>query len=117
MNKNLSPIERMLNVWAIILIIWSVYRAKFHLPEWFDEFIAKPTVFILPVYYYIKKYEKTDFASAIWFNTKKIFTDFYIGIFIGIVFASSALLSNFFKKGYLSFGPMFLAEDSNKLPM
>ena len=36
-----SPTQKMLNVWAIILIIWSLYRATFKtgLPILFDEFI------------------------------------------------------------------------------
>lgn len=61
-----------MNVWAVILIIWAFYRAWFKtsMPIWFDEFIAKPAVFILPVYLYIKYSEKKDFFSAI--GLKKI---------------------------------------------
>ena len=58
MKSKVTATQRALNLWAVILIIWSVYRAKFRLPEWLDEFIAKPLVFILPVYYYIRKIEK-----------------------------------------------------------
>lgn len=117
MNKNVSPLERMLNVWAIILIVWSIYRTKLHMPVWFDEFIAKPIVFILPVYFYVKKYEKMDFASSIWFNTKKLFSDIYIGIFIGVAFACSALMSNYLRHGTFFLGSAPFAIDSKKLAL
>ena len=66
MKQKTSPTQKALNVWAIVLIIWALYRAKFRtdLPIWFDEFIAKPAVFILPIYYYISRYEKKNFFSG-----------------------------------------------------
>lgn len=115
MSKKISTIERVLNVWAIVLIVWSIYRTKFHLPEWFDEFIMKPIVFIGPIYFYVKRYEKTDFASSIWLNTKKLFSDVYLGIFIGVLFASSALLSNYIKHGTISFGSTLFATDGRTM--
>ena len=108
MKKTVSTIQRVLNVWAIILIIWSIYRTKFRLPEWFDEFIAKPIVFILPVFWYIKKYENKNFFDAIWFDFKKIFADLYLGISIGLIFAISAFLSNLIRSDGISLGnPIF----------
>ena len=63
--KTVSYTQKVLNVWAVILILWSIYRAKLALPEWFDEFIAKPLIFILPVYLFIRKVEKGNFFSKI----------------------------------------------------
>ena len=44
MKENVSPLQKSLNVWAIILILWSIYRANFgtSLPTWLDEFLVKP---------------------------------------------------------------------------
>ena len=58
MKSKATPTQKALNLWAVVLIVWAIYRAKFKLPEWFDEFVAKPIVFVLPVYYYIQKIEK-----------------------------------------------------------
>lgn len=102
-KKQISKTQSVLNLWAIILIIWSVYRAKLTLPEWFDEFLAKPLVFILPVYYFIKKVEKRDFLQSIWLLPQNIFKDIYIGIFIGFVFFLSGVLSHYLREGSLSF--------------
>ena len=67
------------------------------MPDWFDEFFAKPAIFILPVYFYIKNIEKKDFLSEIYFKRKLIIKDLFLGLFIGGVFFGSALLANYFK--------------------
>ena len=89
-KSEISHIEKSLNVWAIVLIIWSIYRAKFGtaLPIWFDEFIAKPIVFIVPVYWFIKKVEKTSFFKSLGFTKKNIIKELLIGLIIGLVFLS-----------------------------
>ncbi len=103
MNKNVSTLQRVLNVWAIVLIIWSVYRTKLLLPEWFDELIAKPLVFILPVYYSIKHFEQKPFFQQIWLKKKTILTDTYTGVFVGLIFIVAAFFSNYIRLGNLSF--------------
>ncbi len=102
MNKKPNLTQRYLNLWALVLILWSVYRTYFYLPEWFDEFIAKPLIFVLPVILYIKNLEKKPFLEAIWFDKKKFFTDSSIGIIIGIFFFSSAIILKFAKTGSIS---------------
>jgi membrane protease YdiL (CAAX protease family) len=97
MKEKTTPTQRVLNLWAIILILWSFYRVNFKLPDWFDEFIAKPLVFVLPVYWYIKKYEKTNFFSALGLKTKKIKSDIFMGFVIGGLFYLAAVLANFLK--------------------
>ena len=103
MKKEVSKTQKALNLWAIILIIWSIYRSKFHLPEWFDEFIAKPVIFILPVYYYIKNIDKKDFLPALYFKPKLIIKDLLIGFVIGGIFFLSATAANFVKYHKLIF--------------
>lgn len=97
MKSKASPTQKTLNVWAIILIIWSVYRAKFRLPEWFDEFVAKPVVFVLPVLYYIKRYEKKDIFSALDIRLKLKLQDVLLVLSIGGIFAISAIMANVLK--------------------
>ena len=91
-KSEVSPTQRMLNVWAITLIIWSFYRATFKsdLPIWFDEFIAKPLVFLLPIYIFISKYEKGAFLKGIGFSKKNIVTDVLFGLGMGGVFVGIA---------------------------
>ena len=97
MKSKVTATQRALNLWAVILIIWSVYRAKFRLPEWLDEFIAKPLVFILPVYYYIRKIEKKTFFKSINLSFKFPASDILISIAVGLIFSFSAVLANTIK--------------------
>lgn len=115
MKKPVSKTQSMLNVWAIILIIWSVYRAKFMMPEIIDELIAKPLVFLLPVYIFIKHNEKKDFAPAVWLTRDKLFTNVYIALFIGAIFGISALMANLAKYGTFSFGQTLLNQNAQSL--
>ena len=85
-RKEVSKIEKVLNVWGISLIVWSVYRFYFKtdLPLWFDEFIAKPLVFVLPAYYYIMKIEKKDFLAAVSLRVKNLGKDALLGLIVGL---------------------------------
>jgi len=103
MKQKSSPVQKALNLWAIILIIWAVYRAKFRLPEWFDEFIAKPLVFILPVFYFIKKVEKKNFFLRIDLHLKNSVKDILWGLVIGGVFIIVAIISQLVKFGHVVF--------------
>ena len=97
MRSKVTPTQRALNFWAVILIIWAIYRAKFKFPEWIDELIAKPLVFIFPVYYYIKKIEKKSFFSAIDLKLKISIPDLLISLIIGGIFSFSAIMANILK--------------------
>src|SRR3989339_765422 len=99
-NK-ISPTQRALNLWAIILIIWAIYRANLKMPEWFDELIAKPLVFVLPVYWYIKNIDKKDLFSSLYIKPKLFFQDLIYGVFIGGIFFLTAIFANFLKSGEL----------------
>jgi membrane protease YdiL (CAAX protease family) len=93
MKQKTSPVQKILNLWAIILIVWAFYRAKLQMPAWFDEFIAKPLVFVLPVYYYIIKREKLNFFEGIGFYRKRIAKDFVIGTIIGLAIITTLILT------------------------
>lgn len=81
-------IEKVLNVWAIVLIAWSVYRGIFRtdLPIWFDEFIAKPLIFLLPLIYFINKNEKKNFFTAVALKNKGVGKEITIGVLLGLIF-------------------------------
>ena len=93
MKKPISHTQKMLNVWAIVLILWSMYRTYFktELPVWFDEFIAKPFIFLIPVHYFITKIEKKNFLEGVDLTKKHIQTDFLIGLGSGLLFLISGV--------------------------
>lgn len=91
-----SYTEKVLNVWAISLILWSIYRANFKtdLPIEFDEFFAKPIIFILPAYIFIKKIDKVNFFQAIALSSKNFLRELLIGATIGIIFFAALIAVN-----------------------
>ncbi len=106
MKEKVTETQRVLNIWAIILILWSFYRTKWAIPgqfEWFDEFIAKPIVFLGPIIWYLKKYEGKFSLGALGFDVKKITKDISFAFMIGLLFTTGALAANFFKNGSLQF--------------
>lgn len=101
--KNSSSLQRVLNIWGIVLVIWIIYRKKLSLPEWFDEIIAKPFVFILPTYLYIKRFEKKPYFDQIWLKSKNISSDIVLGVILGLIFSASAIIANYVRYGSFDF--------------
>jgi len=102
--KNQVPFsQKVLNLWGVILIIWAFYRLKLKMPEWFDELIAKPVVFVLPVYYFITKIEEKDFFSSLKWSFKSIKKDFLISCFISLIFLITIIFANWFRHKDIGF--------------
>lgn len=103
MKKQISPTQKVLNIWALILILWSLYRVQFTFPEWFDEFVAKPILFIGPVAWYIRKYEKKTFFSSVWIDKEKAVKDIFLAIIVAVLFFIVAFIPIFIKTGSFPF--------------
>jgi membrane protease YdiL (CAAX protease family) len=100
-------------IWFLIFIIWAFYRANFYFPEWVDELIVKPFVFVLPVLFVILIREKKKLEDlGLTPKLRNFFPDLYIGVVIGIIFALEGLLANFLKYGRFSFLPILPARIS-----
>ena len=94
MNSDVSPTQKILNVWAVVLIIWSFYRATFRmsLPIWVDECIAKPLIFLFPIFWFISRSEKKSILTGLGFTRKNNTKDILFGIAVGSMFICAALL-------------------------
>jgi len=103
MKESVSSSQKALNIWAIILIMWSIYRANFgvSLPIWMDEFIVKPLFFILPVVWYITQKEKKDFFKRVELHFKTFFPDIGLGIIFGTLFLLVGYFGSFLKTNSL----------------
>ena len=107
-----SPTQKMLNIWAIILIIWSFYRATFKsdLPIWLDEFIAKPAVYLIPIIWFITKSEKNPLCKGLGFSKKNLFKDVLFGVGVGSLFIIVAILTRITKG--LPFPPLSITPEA-----
>jgi len=99
MKKNIPHSQKVLNLWGIILIIWAFYRLKIKMPEWFDEVLAKPAIFVFPVYYFIKKIENKKFFSSLSWSFKSLKKDLLISLLIAFVFLTTILSAKWIKEG------------------
>jgi uncharacterized protein len=98
-------LESIYQVWAWILLAWSVYRYFLKFPEWTDELFFKPIIFIIPVLVYVFRKEKRDLES-IGITTKHIFTGIYTGVGFGFLFAMEGLLVNWLRNGRIVINPI-----------
>ena len=104
-----SPTQKMLNVWAIVLIAWSFYRATFksELPIWFDEFLAKPAIFLIPLYFFIINSEKKTFLTGLGFKKENIGADMLFGLGVGSIFMGITVMMRILKG--LPFAPLSIS--------
>lgn len=105
MKKKVNPTQKALNLWAVILIVWAFYRSYFRMPDWFDEFIAKPIVFVLPVFYYVTKIDKKNLIEYFFFKTKfiEVIKDFFYSLGFGILFSLTSMTASYFRTGKFAF--------------
>jgi len=96
--------EWVFQFWAWQLLAWSLYRYFFRFPEPVDEFIVKPVVFILPVFWFVLRIEKRSLGT-IGITSKKIISSILIGCGFGLLFAGEVILANVFKYGSLTLTP------------
>lgn len=93
--------KKVFGVFVFVFLVWGSYRYFFLLPDWLEELILKPIVFLLPVFWLIKK-EKESFSS-IGLSFQNLFKNIYYGLGLGTVFALIGILTNYLKYGGISF--------------
>ncbi|MDO8451979.1 MAG: type II CAAX endopeptidase family protein [bacterium] len=104
-KKPVVSLESIYQVWGWILLVWSLYRYFFSLPEWLDEFVFKPLVFVLPVLWFVQKWEKRP-VKTLGLTTKNLFPSIYIGLGFGFVFALEGIAANALKYGKIQINPI-----------
>lgn len=90
-------------LFLIILVGWGIYRYLFHYPEWIDEFIAKPIIFLIPTFALLVNERK--FLSSIGFSKKNFARNIIIGLLAGLFIAAESILTKRFKYDSLVFNP------------
>jgi membrane protease YdiL (CAAX protease family) len=90
-----TKIEQSLATWGIIVILWSLYRANFpQLPLWFNEILAKPVVFLIPIYFYLKNFLKVDnFLLGVGFPKKNILKEVLFSLFLVLFIIGIGILT------------------------
>lgn len=95
MPKKEATLKHVTALAAYLLIVWGFYRFLFKLPEEVEELIIKPLLWLLPVFFILRK-EKQNLAS-IGITTKNLFPSVYMALLLGVVFALEGFLINLIK--------------------
>ena len=112
----ITTLEPVFQLWGWILLIWSLYRYFFKLPEAVDEFVVKPLVFALPVLWYVVKKEKRN-LTTLGLTSKNLFMSLYVGLGFGFVFALEGIAANAIKYGKIQINPIAAFEQYGLLTL
>lgn len=85
-----------------LIIVWAFYRFLFKLPDEVEELVVKPIVWLLPLFFLLKK-ENLNVGS-LGFSFKNLFPSIYLSLGLGAVFVLEGVLTNFLKYGHFNFG-------------
>lgn len=105
MSKLPSKISLVKNVTAYasyLIIVWAFYRFLFQFPDDVEELVIKPIVWLLPLFFYLKK--ENFGISSLGFTFKNLFPAIYLSLGLGTIFVVEGLLTNYLKYGGFSFG-------------
>lgn len=96
------------SLYFFILVTWSFYRYFFRLPEWLEEIVIKPLIWLTPTILLVIYQEKKKLTS-IGLSLRDFFKNLYLGWGLGAFFAFEGLISNAIKYRGLLFIPMGLS--------
>jgi len=77
--------EWIFQFWAWQLLFWALYRYFFHFPEWADEFVFKPLVFVVPVLVYVLRKERLS-LTTVGLTRKNLKRNLLFGLGMGVIF-------------------------------
>ncbi|HET7099448.1 MAG TPA: type II CAAX endopeptidase family protein [Patescibacteria group bacterium] len=98
-----TSIVKNVTVYATYLIIvWAFYRFLFQLPDEVEELIVKPIIWLIPLFFLLKK-EGFE-ISSLGFTFKNLFSSIYLSLGLGAIFVFEGVLTNFLKYGGFNFG-------------
>jgi len=100
-DKKKTGLNEIFVLYFVIFSLWAVYRIFFSLPEWVDEFITKPILWLTPLYFIQKKWLSQTIKSLKLNRSYNII----FGLFVGILYFCAYTLFSYFKFGIPAFNP------------
>lgn len=85
-----------------LFIVWGLYRAAIPLPQEVDEFLLKPLIWLVPLFFIVFKKEKLG-LNSLGITTKNLFPAIYFSFGLGAIFAIEGMLINFLKYDTFNF--------------
>lgn len=99
--SKVSVIKNVVIYSTYLLLFWAFYRFLFRLPDNIEELFVKPVVWLIPLYFLLKKENSGIFSLG--FTFKNLFPAVYLSIGLGTIFVLEGIIANFLKYGHFSF--------------
>lgn len=113
MPKKDTALKNAIYFFVYLFLVWGIYRFLFKLPEDVEELFIKPIVWLVPVFYLLKK-EKSK-IETIGITLKGVFPSIYLVLILGVLFALEGLLINTIKYQWVHFAANIGGEFYNAL--
>ncbi len=104
MPKKEVAIKHALYLSVYLFFVWGIYRYLFRfsgIPEGVEELIIKPILWLVSVFYLVKK-EKLGITS-VGITKKNLFPSIYFALALGAFFVIEGVILNFVKYGGINF--------------
>lgn len=101
MPKKITALKNSIIVFSYLLVVWGFYRNLFQYPEYIEELLIKPVIWLLPVFYLLKKEGLGPKSLGVTINN--LFPAIYSALLLGVVFTLEGLLVNYFKYDQINF--------------
>jgi membrane protease YdiL (CAAX protease family) len=101
MSKKEKVIKNSLFFSIYLLFSWTLYRLIFRFPEEVDELIFKPLLWLLPIFFILRREKKG--ISFLGITTKNLISSTYFALALGIGFALEGVILNYIKYKGLNF--------------
>ena len=95
--QHIVLLRRALMVYAVIFILWGLYRLLFRFPVFIEELVFKPIIFLLPVFSVLAGEGKSwrSFAKSFGLNKQGISLSIYYGLTLGVVYIMAVRLGGY----------------------
>jgi len=100
-EPHIEILQKTLSVYAVIFVLWGLYRLLFRFPTVIEELIFKPLVFLPPVLSVLSGEGKRGrmLVAAFGFRRAGLAFSIYFGLTLGIVYLLAVRLASFVPSG------------------
>lgn len=100
-EPGIEILRRTIMVYAVIFVLWGLYRLLFRFPAFIEEFFLKPLVFLPPVFSVLGSEGKQGKAlwKALGFSRLGLSAALYFGLTLGVVYMLAVRLGGFVSAG------------------
>ena len=100
-KREYTRLHDLFRFYILLLIIWGFYRTLFRFPDWIEELILKPLIFVVPVIVKIKAEGKNwkERLEGVGITWKNLFAALAFGLSLGVFYLFVGRMGEFFRFG------------------